>query len=243
MKKMETDRIFFGDAYELIKKIPDKSVDLIVTDPPYLYKSQGGGGVFGERIRKKRNELNGFKDGFDYSIFDEFCRVEKKINVYVWCNAGELSEIMGFFEKKGCCVAVLCWHKTNPMPMYYENYLLSDTEFCVFARKGAYFCGDFKSRRTFFVSPMNTDDEKDFLHPTIKPLEWTKTMVKNSSKIGEIVFDPFCWSGTMCEAAKETKRKYIGFEKDEKWCKVAVDRLNGVTAKGQTSIFTDFGKL
>ena len=68
-------------------------------------------------------------------------------------------------------------------------------------------------------------------------------MVENSSERGGLVLDPFAGSGTTCMAAKELGRDYIGFEINPKWHKIAVDRLNGITANGQTSIFTDFNEL
>ena len=55
--------------------------------------------------------------------------------------------------------------------------------------------------------------------------------------------EPFCGSGTTCVAAKETGRRYIGMEIDPEYHKIAVDRLNGINANGQTSIFTDFNNL
>lgn len=64
-----------------------------------------------------------------------------------------------------------------------------------------------------------------------------------------IIIDPFCGSGTTCLAVQimneeqNVNRKYIGIEIDEEYYKIAVDRLNGITANGQTSIFTDFDNL
>jgi len=53
----------------------------------------------------------------------------------------------------------------------------------------------------------------------------------------------FKWSGTTCVAAKELGRHYIGFEINEKWHRIAVDRINGADANGQTPLFTDFDLL
>lgn len=237
---METDKIYLGDAYELIKGVPDKSIDLIVTDPPYLYVTGGGAGGW---QRKYRTEIIGMSKGFDYSILEQFERVEKNTNVYIWCCLKEVSYLLSYYEKKGCVVALLCWHKTNPFPSRYPNYIINDTEYCVFARKGAYFDEDVKGRKTWVAAPANTADKKDFKHPTIKPLEFIKRMVLNSSKEGDVVLDPFSGSGTTCVAAKELGRHYVGFEIDERWHKVAVDRLNGVNANGQISLFADFDEL
>ena len=78
---METNKIYLGDAYELIKKIPDKSVDLIYTDIPYLFESGGSGSSdLSKRITKTvKVELANISNGIDYSIFDEFCRVLKNM--------------------------------------------------------------------------------------------------------------------------------------------------------------------
>lgn len=83
---METNKIVKGNAYELIKEIPSKSVDLIYTDPPYLIR-HGGGGNSGvsKRIQKiNQCDLANIRDGIDYSILDEFCRVLKHIYIYIY---------------------------------------------------------------------------------------------------------------------------------------------------------------
>ena len=81
--------IQLGDSYELIKKIPDKSIDLVYTDIPYLYASGGSVGTdkspVSQRIAKVRNEyLKNISDGIDYSILDELCRVMKYIYIYIY---------------------------------------------------------------------------------------------------------------------------------------------------------------
>ncbi|MDY0278394.1 MAG: hypothetical protein RBQ97_09970, partial [Acholeplasma sp.] len=74
---MKVNEIYLGDSYELIKKIPDKSVDCIYTDVPYLMQSGGkGGGAFGDRVHKLiRRDMKNIIEGFDYSILDDFMRV------------------------------------------------------------------------------------------------------------------------------------------------------------------------
>lgn len=84
--KIETNKIYLGDSYELIKDVQDKSIDLIVTDPPY---NIGHGGHFGGlfKDRKKNYMLDMEKldivDGFNLDIFNEYVRVLKKINIYM----------------------------------------------------------------------------------------------------------------------------------------------------------------
>jgi DNA modification methylase len=74
---MKLNQIYLGDAYKLIKEIPDKSIDLIYTDVPYLY-TQGGGGSsdLGKRTVKKRLELMGVCDGFEEMLEDNTKRTQ-----------------------------------------------------------------------------------------------------------------------------------------------------------------------
>lgn len=78
--------ILLGNAYDLIKTIPDKSVDLIYTDIPYEYDAHGyGKSALGQR--KKNLDNNGLieiTNGIDYSIFNEFVRVLKYIYIYIY---------------------------------------------------------------------------------------------------------------------------------------------------------------
>ena len=102
---MEINNIYLGDCYELIKQIPDKSVDLIYTDPPYEMKSGGGGhSELSKRIIKTNYvDIAEIRNGIDYSILDEFCRVLKKIYVYIWCSKDQILPYMKYFiDEKKC---------------------------------------------------------------------------------------------------------------------------------------------
>ena len=78
--------IQLGDCYELIKQIPDKSIDLVYIDIPYLFKhGKGGAGIIAKRVNRLMNEeLYKVKDGIDYSILDELCRVMRYIYIYIY---------------------------------------------------------------------------------------------------------------------------------------------------------------
>ena len=78
---LELNKIHLGDCYELIKQIPDKSVDCIYTDVPYLYDSgSGGSSELAKRKIKVNKELDDAKivDGFAYKVLDDFVRVLRK---------------------------------------------------------------------------------------------------------------------------------------------------------------------
>jgi DNA modification methylase len=86
-----------------------------------------------------------------------------------------------------------------------------------------------------YITQTNKRDKDLFEHPTIKPLNIIKTLIRNSSKENDVVLDCFLGSGTTAVACKDTNRRYIGIEKNERWFEVAKDRLEGVSASGQFS--------
>ena len=89
------NKITCGDAYELIKELPDKSVDCVYTDIPYLYCNGGvGHSEMCVRTARKKEELKEISNGIDYSILDEFKRVCKKVNIFIWCSKMQLLDIM-----------------------------------------------------------------------------------------------------------------------------------------------------
>jgi len=144
---------------------------------------------------------------------------------------------MKHYEDKGCNVDLLVWHKTNPIPTCNNKYL-SDLEYCVFAREpGTKLYGSYETKSKIWTSKANVEDKAEFEHPTIKPLELIKQYILNSSKPNDVIMDVFLGSGTTCVAAKELGRQFIGFEIDEKYYKIAKDRINGINQKGEMNLF------
>lgn len=217
--------ILNGDCFDLLKKLKDNSVDLIVTDPPYEFAQHGGGGAFGSKKREYHNELEDSKivDGFDYSLLNEFIRVMKKVNLYIWCNKEQLLTYLKFFENYN--VDLLTWHKTNPVPTCNNKYL-SDTEYLLFFReKGVKVYGSYKTKKKYYVTPTNKSDKEKYNHPTVKPLEIINNLVINSSQDNDVILDPFMGSGTTGVAALQNNRKFIGMEIDENYFSIAKERM------------------
>ena len=234
-----------GDAYELIKEIPDNSVDLIVTDPPYQIESLTGGGMLKEkRIQNLMSELgeNKLDVGLDLSILDECMRVMKKPNIYIWMNLKQLYAYLDYFVgKHGCNWNLIVWNKTNAMPLCGGKYL-TDCEYCAYFYKGMRLNTRYETAKTVYYKPINIDDKNNYEHPTIKPLDIIENLIANSSNEGDIILDPFLGSGTMALAAKHLNRKYIGFEINENYFKIAKDRLQGINQKGELNLFDiDYG--
>ena len=84
-----TNTIILGDSYELIKDIPDKSIDLVIIDPPYNFATGGRHtGIFKERKTVYHDEIRNknLDNNIDLTILSELNRVMKKTNIYIWCN-------------------------------------------------------------------------------------------------------------------------------------------------------------
>lgn len=227
------NKITLGDSYELIKKIPDKSVDLVIIDPPYHFV--GGGtmtGLFKDRGVRYFDaiENTGLADNYDYkTMLDELVRVMKKVNIYIWCNKEQLRQYLYYFDDENILFEMLIWNKTNPIPLINNNYL-PDKEYCLFFReRGVKLNGSYQTKSTVWRQEANVADKKLYDHPTIKPLHMIKTLIENSSQEGDVVLDTFLGSGTTAVAAKELNRNFIGFEINEDYYNIAVDRVNGIS--------------
>lgn len=225
--------LVLGDAYEKIKTIPDKSIDLIITDPPYDISFKKPNKIKpNNRItlscQQVCQELYNAKitKGIDLLILDEFVRIMKKINIYIWCNRKQILPYLEYFVKeKNCKFDILVWIKSNPVPTCGKNYL-NDKEYCLFFRNGVELSTTYNTGHTYWITPTNKQDKKMYDHPTIKPLFIIETMLLNSSKEGDIIFDPFSGSGTTGVAAVQNNRDFVGIEINEKYYEVSKKRIS-----------------
>lgn len=232
-------QLYNGDCLEILKGIKNKSIDLIVTDPPYDVDTTGGGGTINtiKKLNKSLKDLDNanISNGYDIELYNtEFVRVMKNINIYIWCNKVQIPDYFNFYVNKlKCKFDILCWHKGNALPTYSNKYL-SDTEYCLYFRKGG-ICSpnNYEDAKTFYLAPINIKDKNIYGHPTVKPLDFTKKLIRNSSKENEIVLDPFMGSGTTGHACKELGREFIGIELDEKYFAIAKNRIENIKIQGE----------
>jgi len=226
------NKIYNMDCLIGVKNIPDNSVDLVIIDPPYNICTKGGkkgNTKIAKNIKALEKELinNDLVDGYDLSILDELVRVMKNINIYIWCNGRQIPTYMKYFvENLGCKLEILIWGKTNPMPLYSNKYM-GDKEYCLYFRKGGY-CQplNYEDARTIYTSKINIKDKQLYSHPTIKPLEFIRKIIRNSSKENDVVLDCFIGSGTTAIGCILENRKYIGFEINKKYFDIAQQRIN-----------------
>ena len=172
-----TEKLMQGDCLKLMSKLPDKAVDLVVTDPPYDVHAGKGGGAFGNRNSYK--EIEFMSNGFNETVLDELMRVMKKTNIYIFCSQKQIPFLIDYFvHKHACNWNLLTWHKTNHVPACNNKYL-SDTEYIFFARaKGVPIYGEYSTKKTYYVTPLNTKEKKLYKHPTVKPQMILKNLIR-----------------------------------------------------------------
>ena len=220
-------KLYHEDCIKVLKSMPDESVDLVVTDPPY--KTITGGDSNGKNSVRPKGMLSGnrklFAHQFGISPKDwmpEIYRVLKNdSHCYIFTNALNIKEMLIESENAGFKLHnVLVWEKNNCTP---SQYYMKNCEYVLFLRKGKakyiHNIGDSKTVHQF----NNIIGNK--LHPTEKPIDLLKFYVKNSSDVGDIVLDPFMGVGSTGVACKELGRDFIGCEIDDGYFEIAERRL------------------
>jgi site-specific DNA-methyltransferase (adenine-specific) len=216
--------ITLGNCYELIKEIPNESIDLIVTDPPYCVGTTSNG-------QKGKWLDNNIIIPFFDTLFKEFYRVLKN-NTACYINTDWRTYpllypiIQQYFDIKNLIVWDYEWIKAG------SHYRFSH-EFIIYCVKG-----DCKrkfsasERDVWRIKPINFTS-KNKLHNAQKPIELVKKMIINSSNVGDIVLDCFSGSGTTCVAAKELDRQFLGIEIDAQYHKISLNRLKELSTNEQ----------
>ena len=213
------------DCMEIMKHLPDSIFDLVVTDPPYEIATRGAG-IYKQDDKRYVQELDVMSNGFSEEVLDQLCRLMKKINIYIFCSQKQIIPLLTYFVvNRGCNYNIITWHKTNPIPACGNKYL-TDTEYILFFReKGVRVYGTYETKKTWYATPLNQGDKKKYNHPTIKPVDILQNLIINSSKEGEVVFDPFMGSGSTGVACKKTNRDFVGIEIDKTYYDIAVERI------------------
>jgi len=196
------NKIICGDCLEVMKGMPDKSVDLVLTDPPY-------GMNFQSNYRKVKHERIVGDNSFPLWVFDEFNRIARR-GVYVFCRWDNLSQLP---KPK----SVLVWVKNNwSMGDLKHEHGRQWEAICFYPQEEH----EFITRIPDVVYADRTGNNR---HPTEKPVPLIKKILM--ANVGDTVLDPFVGSGTTAVACKEIGRKFIGIEIAPEYCKIAEKRL------------------
>ena len=221
------------NCLDVFKRIPDESIDLIATDPPYPVMARGSSGNAGGMLQKQINRDGKVFEFNDINVSEyapEFFRVLKDgSHLYVMTNHINLIEMLNTFTKVGFhFIKSLIWDKGNKIM---GQFYMSQFEYILFFRKG--FGKKINNCGTSDILSIPNDKTKapdgSNYHDTEKPVELFKILIENSTQKGEVVMDPFMGIGGCGVACKQSGRSFIGCKIDKTYFDVAKNRIeNGV---------------
>lgn len=214
-----------GDALEILKTIPNESIDCVVTDPPYKIitggDSNGKNSVRPKGILKGNRELMRTVPKFSEWLPELFRVLKDGTQNYIMVNSSNLLKMANEIEKAGFKIQnFLVWQKNNCTP---SQFYMKNCEYTIFFRKGrSKYINDIGGSKTVH-SFDNIIGNK--VHPTEKPIDLIEFYINNSTNKNETVLDPFMGSGTTGVACKNLNRRFIGIEMQEDYFNIASERV------------------
>ena len=239
-------KLILGDCIEEMKKIPNESIDLVLTDPPYnlsnkVYREFGvDRSKFRSKIMRRGKPLNfhfGDWDEFEREDFLKFtikwltecCRVLKKEGTIIsFFNKEDISFLGWEAYKLGIRTrTIFTWAKSNPVPSFRKVNYLSATEFIWIGSKGKWKTFNFKLQKEMsnYLITSNSSAYGETEHTTEKPLRLIKHFIQIHSNKNDVILDPMVGSGTTGCACKELGRNFIGIELNPKYIEMAEKRI------------------
>ena len=215
--------ILLGDCLEHVKHIKNNSIDLVVTDPPYLinYKTS-------RRLDKDHKFckpiLNDSNESLITNIIAELYRVMKdNTSMYMFCSADKVDFFKQELEKKFTIKNMIIWVKNNHTAGDLKGAFGRKYEIIFLVSKGRSL---FNGKRITDVWSFDRVTGKNQTHQNQKPLDLIRLCVNKHSNEGDLVLDPFAGSGTTGIACQQLNRQYILIEQDKEYFNVMKDRIN-----------------
>ena len=240
---LELDRIYNMDCLEGIKQLSDKSIDLVIIDPPYSSGTRQTANRSAGQIPKRGEKWNTAGIIWD-SSFSSF-GLSQFLNIFyreVKMKMKEHAHIYTFIDWRQYPLLTLSIESSG---LFINNLIVWD--------KGMYTLGgNYRSQYELIVfgsngtpRELNTTTTGNVLkfkrvsngeHPTEKPIDLVKALIMFASNENELVFDGFIGGGTTAIACKQSNRRFIGFEINPDYCKIAEKRLKNVPEKLESFI-------
>ena len=194
------NKVINGDCIEVLKQLPTKSIDLIVTDPPY--------GVELDYDVYVDTEENWYK------LMNEFIPEAQRVATMVIMPSMQIKRLRWIYENH-TPDWLIAWYKGSPGHVSYIGF--NDWEpLLVYGKPKGLSMHDY-----FYAQPKPFDNG----HPCPKPIEWAEWLITRASKKNELVLDPFGGSGTTAVAAIRTNRNFILIEQSAEYCAIAEKRI------------------
>lgn len=221
---LELNRVYQRDCIEGMKMVPDNSIDLVVTDPPYLMNYRSNRRVKSEKFKHITNDVDAHELISDYLA--ECYRVLKDDTaIYVFCSWHHIEFFKTEFERHFKLKNIIVWNKNNHGSGDLKGAYAPKHEFVLYGHKGRSL---FREKRIPDVIDCAKIPSAKLTHPTEKPIDLLEIFIRNSSDEGAIVLDGFAGTGSTCITATRTKRRFIAFEIESEYVEIANKRLEAV---------------
>lgn len=209
------NKIINADCLDILKQLPDKCIDLVLTDPPYGMNYQSGWREQKYEKIKDDNNLDWLPD-----FLKELKRVSKDDAIwYIFCSWHNVDVFKKEIQKVRNVKNILIWNKNN----FGSGDLFCDYapkyEMCIFCNENKKLNG---SRIANVLNFAKTGNE---LHPTQKPVDMFGVLIQKGSNENDLVLDCFSGSGTTAIACHKLKRRFICIEKDKDYYEASCKRL------------------
>ena len=251
---MKPNTIIQGDCIEVLKEISDNSIDLIFADPPYNMQLEN---VLYRPNNTKVDGVDDEWDKFgSFHEYDDFCtawlkecrRILKDTGtIWVIGSYHNIFRIGNIMLNLGYWILNdVTWYKTNPMPNFMGTRFTNATEtllWCSKKKKNKKYTFNHKIMKRYNGNKQMTSvwqiglcigeerlksEDGKKAHSTQKPEELLKRVILSTTKLGDVVLDPFFGTGTTGAVAKKLKRNYIGIEKEPEYIDIAKNRIAGI---------------
>jgi DNA modification methylase len=221
--------LYLGDCREILMWLAPQSVDCVITDPPYgIDYDSGPDGHAGKGSGRRSSiddRLEGDKTPALYKslgILRAHCKPDCSLYIfYAWNKTVETIQAVenGGFEVRN----IIVWNK-NRAPFTGAQYKCKSELmlYCYLTGESPQWHGKANENNVWDYDIEAVNE----YHPTQKPVPLLKRAIKNSSREGDLVLDPFCGSGSTLRAAKDLGRRAVGIEIEEKYCEIAAKRLS-----------------
>lgn len=227
---LEINKLYNMDCLEGLKKIPDNSIDALITDPPFVF----AGGISNGRSSEASDQffLHWWKD-----ICREINRVLKKdAQGFIWCDWRSAATMARGFElgqSYDCKISQMLFHYRE-MPGQ-GNPFRNSVDMIAYLRGPKAQRDRIPNTTHNWISKYWYYGKHEF-HPAEKDVEIAKQLINWCSDEGDVILDCFMGSGTTAIACLETKRQYIGFEMEKEYCDIAEKRIEENKARIQMVI-------
>ncbi len=211
------------------------SVDLILTDPPYIISRETG-------FVNVRNGVKRFAVNMDFGDWDKvainlddlatgaYRALRKGGTAIIWYDIWKISDIERALSKAGFkMIRLIVWQKTNPVPLNQKaTYLSNSREVAIVGVKVGkpFFNGTYHNGIYKYPIPRHGGRK---IHPTQKPVDLFAELIGMHADKNSLVMDPFLGSGTTAEAAYIMKQNFKGCDIDEKYVSLAKERIARIT--------------